>query len=355
MGRLRLAVVLLLLLIGLPCFAFHEGNTGYCEGCHALHEGEGGGVGSFLLRGVDAASTCLRCHAELGVHHNVLSDDGSSYTPGGDFFWLKQGYFWTEDGQARQSPGNSHGHSVMAAGYGLAVDGQTSVAPGGIYPAASLSCVSCHDPHGQSIGSGAEESGVNYRLLGGVGYSTAGVIFAEAAPIAVAPGYWTESDSNHVDYGSGMSEWCANCHGGMLGGAEARHPAGKAARFGADMASAYNAYVRSGDVSGSPASSYLALVPFERGVTDASRLDPTGAAGPEAGTANVMCLTCHRAHASPFRHAGRWDFSATFLVDSHPGPNDRGADGRNAYYGRDLVAEFGPYQRSLCNKCHVKD
>ena len=68
-----------------------------------------------------------------------------------------------------------------------------------------------------------------------------------------------------------------------------------------------------------------------------------------------MCLTCHRAHASAFRSIGRWDLSASHLADSHPGSEAGGAEARNSYYGRDIAAEFGPYQRSLCNKCHVQD
>ena len=134
--------------------------------------------------------------------------------------------------------------------------------------------------------------------------------------------------------------------------------AGEGARFSAQTAKVYWAYVRSGDFSGSAASSYLALVPFERGVSERDLLDPSSRFGPEAGVSNVMCLTCHRAHASAFDSIGRWDFSATLLARSHPRSGDDGAgpwDGWNSYYGRDVAAEFGPYQRSLCNKCHVQD
>ena len=31
-------------------------------------------------------------------------------------------------------------------------------------------------------------------------------------------------------------------------------------------------------------------------------------------------------------------------------PNDRDSD-----YGRDMAAQFGPYQRSFCNKCRPRD
>jgi hypothetical protein len=32
-----------------------------------------------------------------------------------------------------------------------------------------------------------------------------------------------------------------------------------------------------------------------------------------------------------------------------------GAVANADYYGRDIGIDFGDYQRSFCNKCHVKD
>lgn len=348
--------------------AFHEGGAGYCEGCHDLHgsaessqEPDGTPATSALLRGSDASSTCLGCHAETEEPHNILSQSGSAFTPGGDFYWLTRSYSWSENGLWLSSPADSHGHNVVAADYRLTADLRRSVAPGGGFLAENLSCISCHDPHGRSMGNGnggisGFESG-SYRLLGGRGYDRAGAEsgFLSDAPVAIAPSRWRETDGNHVDYGSGMSEWCANCHGSMQGGPDAQHPAGEDAAFSSWTASVYSAYLGSGDFSGSASFSYLALVPFERGVSDTSLLDTASTEGPEAGISNVMCLTCHRAHASAFRSIGRWDFQATFLVDSHPGSEAGAADARNSYYGRDIAAEFGPYQRSLCNKCHASD
>ncbi len=245
-----------------------------------------------------------------------------------------------------------------------------------------MSCVSCHDPHGRIPGNAAGRTPVgvsgsygetppegiaagNYRLLGGVGYegggSGSGVRFVQPAPVAVAnPADWRETDTNHPAYGSGMSEWCANCHAAMVSGGTGTvrsHPSGNEVKLGKEVAGSYNAYVKSGDLSGSRATAYFALVPFEHGTADISRLDPSSTEGPDEH-ANVMCLTCHRAHASAFASIGRWDFRATFLAKSHLQAGDSGAeetDLREAYYGRDIVAQFGPYQRSLCNKCHSKD
>ena len=80
------------LLSGLPpaADAFHEGGVGACEGCPDLHAS--GGQPEGLLRGSDPSSTCLRCHAEPLEPHNVMSDDGSSFPAGGDFYWLTRSY-----------------------------------------------------------------------------------------------------------------------------------------------------------------------------------------------------------------------------------------------------------------------
>ena len=96
-------------------------------------------------------------------------------------------------------------------------------------------------------------------------------------------------------------------------------------------------------------------MPFEWGTSDPTNLDPNSTQGPNA-TANVMCLTCHRAHASAFRAAGRWDFDAALLADSHPAAEDAGAGANDplySYYGRDIVAEFGSGQKPFCEKCHA--
>lgn len=330
-------------------FAFHEGQGQYCNGCHSIR--------SPIIRGSDPSSTCLRCHAELGMYYTVLSDEGSMFSPGGDFYWLRKTFTWEKGAITRRSEGDNHGHNILSYDYELYEDSTLPEAPGGTYPSASLSCISCHDPHERSSATG------NYRLLGGVGYDgvnfEGGIIFVNPAPIAAADAYdWTESDTRHVDYGSGMSEWCGNCHGGFLHNRN-MHPAGNDKTLSPRMISNYNMYVKTGNMGGSPSDAYLALVPFERGTTDVNLLDPWSTSGPGSeGNANVMCLTCHRAHASAFNNIGRWDFSATFLYDSHPQYGDDGATGNdvfNSYYGRDIVADFGEYQRQLCNKCHVQD
>lgn len=356
---------------------FHSGGVGSCSGCHLSHAATGA-VSPALLAS-DPSSICLNCHAGPGGAEtpSVFSFDGSALTPGGDFYWLTKTFSWP----GGSSPAARHGHNVAAKDFSLTVDPNKPQGSGGSYPAMQLSCISCHDPHGRSnggteagaaavsvSGSYGEEPDVgtsrgNYRLLGGVGYNRNGYSFIYPAPIArqnpALP--FAESDSSHVDYGKGMSEWCANCHSGIfssnhqVGGMGFVHPVGSNETLDGEIIADYNSYRKTGDLSGTAATAYLQFVPFERGTTAVQLLDPLSTVGPDSN-ATLSCLTCHRAHASAFRASGRWDFNAGLLVDSHPALGDSGAtasDVENSYYGRDIAVEFGAGQGPFCEKCHA--
>ena len=365
--------------------AFHNGGVGNCDGCHTMHSSEGFLITNpssrWLIKAADPSSICLNCHAGRGSPDmpHIASPDGSALSPGGDFYWLTKDFTWLNGA----SPGVRHGHNITAQDYGFTQDTTTTSAPGGTYLAADLSCTSCHDPHGKIKGgtghgirpvSGSGSYGGipspgttlgNYRLLGDSVYNggahTQGFTFIYDAPKAVQNRLlkFGEKDASHVAYGSGMSEWCANCHVSYLIAEHDKqrgfeHPAGNNEKLPSSVIDNYNAYVRTGDLSGAAATAYLQFVPFERGVTDLSLLDPTSTFGPDSNS-NVMCLTCHRAHASAFRAIGRWDFDAALLADSHPAAADIGVAGNDvlySYYGRDIASEFGLTQKPFCEKCH---
>jgi hypothetical protein len=172
-----------------------------------------------------------------------------------------------------------------------------------------------------------------------------------------------------VVYGTGMSEWCANCHGGIhlttgytSGQAGLKHPAGNTATLGA-IADNYNAYVKSGDLSGTIATSYNSLVPYEEQSTNLAdmltraKIDNSALSGPESSM-TVTCLSCHRAHASGFASMLRYDISEPLITDAagtfSPRSGYTDTDLEAAYYGRN-AAYFGVAQRVLCNKCHAMD
>lgn len=383
---LRFIALLFFFLSSLFCIqadaAFHSGGVGSCQGCHVGGHGTEGGVSYLsganlpLLKASDPSSICLNCHSGPGDSQSpsVFSFDGSALTPGGDFYWMTRTFSWT----GGTSPASSHGHNIVALDFGLTADPARIFSPGGNYPAAQLSCISCHDPHGRSDGgtrSGSAPVSVSgsygeqpapttvsgsYRLLGGASYTVGGYSFSNSYPLArqnpLLP--FAESDGSHVDYGNGISAWCANCHADIvdrehrIGDESFRHPSDET--LDQDHIDRYNSYVKSGDLSGTSVSAYLQFVPFERGQSDPQFLDPTSRLGPDSSS-SVNCLTCHRAHASAFRVAGRWDFDAPLLIDSHPTLGDSGAtasDVNNSYYGRDIATEFGPTQGQFCEKCH---
>lgn len=417
--------------------AFHEGGVAYCEGCHTMHNSRNGAsmvsggtqfVGkTYLLQGTDQSSTCLVCHGKGTGGYNVFTNASATVTPknwspGGDFGWIKLGdRSWTYP-RAGANVAQTRGHNIVAADKGIPADTRFTVAPGGVYPANQLHCSSCHDPHGKfrltlngyeanpgftkgapalsgaatkslpiaasgSYGEAptAEHAVGAYRLLAGVGYrpasvaDAAGIPFANDPPVAVAPSTYNRSEAvtdTRVAYGQGMSEWCANCHGAIHNEnypTALIHPAGNNAKLSAEVYQNYNAYVASGDMTGSFAAAYTSLVPFEAGTADTvALLAKTTSTEGAADTDNVSCLSCHRAHASAFESMTRWNNRSEFLTVegqyadySRPSTDGELAAGNIAWgytaaeyqaamYDRPAT-KFATFQRSLCNKCHAKD
>jgi hypothetical protein len=422
--RLRLAMALALALASRRADAFHSGGVGACEGCHTIHAKPGGNqAGPSLLIGSDPSSTCLSCHSASTLGPYQVFTTGLStgapprnYTPGGDFAWLTKSYNWIGPKGIETSPGEHHGHSVIALDFGLFLDSARSTAPGGTYPSDRLTCISCHDPHGRyrqnldgsvatrgspisasgSYGgtllaqpTGAAAVGV-YRLLGGAGYApkSAGSVvpFFSNPPVALAPQNYNQSERTaevRVAYGAGLSEWCQNCHASIHAGTQSntsgtfQHPVGATARLNAGGESAiYNNYVRTGVLTGTQLTSYTSMVPYEEGTVDRLSLaahavsDGSVTSGPFTGQENVMCLSCHRAHASGWDHGTRWNMPVSGTITfggSWPGWNATGdaalaanAQGRTvaetqaAMYDRDAKT-YAAYQKVLCNKCHAQD
>jgi predicted CXXCH cytochrome family protein len=413
--RLILHVALgALLLLGGPARAFHDGTVGQCEGCHVVH----GESGAYLLAANDASSVCLNCHGG-GVQnsHTVLTTSVMpgfapiNFGPAGDFAWLGKNFSWIDrKGAVNTSPGEDHGHNIVASQFGLVRDMTRSTAPGGLYPSDKLSCISCHDPHGRyrveaggavapsgdptmssgSYGAQATQAAAvgAYRLLAGSGYvpssNPLAPAFANNPPVAVAPSTWNRGErvsQTRVAYGSGMSEWCANCHSALhtpfavINPSPFMHPSGATAKLSqARITNIYNAYVKTGDLSGTQLTSYSSLVPYEEGSNDMSTLaqhansDGSASMGPSTGAENVMCLSCHRAHASGWDDAMRWNAKTDTLVvgGQWPGIDAAGnaagreyaqgrttAETRAAMYDRE-PSSFAAFQTSLCNKCHAK-
>ena len=411
------AAAFVLLLAGGTPQAFHSGGVAECGGCHSMHSPKPGGT--FLLVGTDASSACLTCHqnaADTGPSsYHVSTAPGSlgpgqaplQRSPGGDFGWIKKDYTFTVRGTTSTEDGDTHGHNIIAADFGYAVDGVSVTSPGGTFPSSQLACNSCHDPHGKyrrlsngsiaptgapilASGSYATSStpgytdppaatlalGV-YRLLAGAGYDKAAF---PGVPPAKAPSTYNRTEAvtqTRVAYGyaatadgsTAWGAWCATCHGEMHSIGNYVHPVDEALN---GTAALYNSYVKTGDLTGVAGTSFSSLAPFVENTKDYAVLashaknDDSFLNGP-ASSDRVSCLSCHRAHASGWEYALRWNMEGEFMtVNSlYPGTDStptvpqfaRGrlaAETQAAYYDRP-VTKFASYQRVFCNKCHAKD
>jgi hypothetical protein len=435
-SMLLVAVVAVVFGLSTTSFAFHSGGVAECEGCHSMHNSFEGsanvtgrtfaqGTGAYLLKANDQSGACLNCHnaadtAPSSYHistNGVTAYDSTSpveMTPGGDFAWLKKTMTFVVRGNTTTNDGARHGHNVIAADFGYVADDLLTAAPGGTYPAENLACSSCHDPHGRYrrfadnsyattglpiFNSGSYNNSANptagvsavgaYRILGGNGYQpkslTGSYAFtADPMDVVVASTYnrVETTDQTGIAYGKNTSEWCANCHTGMLqasytsGMAGLRHPAGNGAKLTADIVTNYNAYVSSGIMTNTnTAKAFSTLAPFATDTADRAVMKPqavTGTGGNSnhaaaAITDNAQCLSCHRAHATAFESMIRWNYAGNEFMTAadsagvaiYDTVNGKGTgysalQQQNAYYGRPATA-FGPNARSYCNKCHAKD
>jgi hypothetical protein len=321
-------------------------------------------------------------------------------SPGGDFGWLKKDYTWTAHGETETEDGSTHGHSIVALDKGYDADPVNTQAPGGTFSGSQLGCQSCHDPHGKgkrlndgsysTTGAPVYTTGSTgivpsvglavgtFNLLAYPGYLGASGVTWGGWPVAVRPSSYNRTEATtqtRVAYGRSASgntwgDWCGSCHAAIANetGLEGHpsHPIDETLPQG--IVDNYNNYVKSGQMDGifggTTPGPYTSLVPFAEGagstitvlashaVTNNSYLN-----GPSTSD-EVTCFSCHRAHASGWKHALRWNSEATFLVSGGAYvASDMGrtvAETQAAYYDRPATY-FGAYQRSLCNKCHAKD
>jgi len=390
--------------------AFHSGGVAECMGCHNIHDAKSS---SSLLAGSDVSSTCINCHGVSGASsYHIVTPDADmpagtppgNRTPGGDFGWLKKTYTYSpRTGTTTVDEGDRHGHNIVAADFGYAADATNLTAPGGNMDATLLSCNSCHDNHGKLrrlsdgsvavtgapiIASGSYNNSADpaagqsvgvYRLLRGTG-STAGTGGKTFSAVfnAVVPSTYNRTEATtatRVAYGAGISDWCSTCHPDMHSATSSKmtHPVNQG--LSALVVANYNAYIGSGNMTGTSATSYDSIVPFQTdNTTDYAVLkglsanDGSKTTGP-ATSDRVMCLSCHRAHATGWEYMTRWNNAGEFIaVDGvWPGTDSASTVAQAAKYSQGrTVAEtakayndkpmgYGSYQRSLCNKCHAKD
>jgi hypothetical protein len=344
---MRLTSTLLLLLIASffcdnMAWARSDDMKKPCVNCHTMHNSQSGNVipGNTAARGALLNNSCYGCHTGVNTGSTnaapkapkVLhlspalppsapykitgTEIGHDTLAGGDFGWVA-------------IPGNDlKGHNVE-----------------GIAPGATLTCAGSTGCHGNSAsiddltamyqthhavetaqpmdGSPLNES---YRLLDSVaGYEDPDYeLSVSSADHNQYKGIARNAESDNTS--SSISNFCARCHGNFHTGSNPSGISNDSSVFGVDPWIRHPtdyAMVITGDYAnyGGAGNAYNVATPL--GSSDVSA-PKTTVSGP--GDSVLVCVSCHRAHGSPYDYSLRWDYK------DWPG-------GANAYNG--------------CGDCHT--
>jgi predicted CXXCH cytochrome family protein len=264
---LALVVLLCLLRFG-RAGEYHSPDNSNCSDCHTTHNSAQGAPmrydgqaqpANVLLRAADPDQLCLQCHdgSNPQVPDVVAPIDYTSDPSGGGF----PSSWWEAT-----IPLRAH-----------VIGGDPLTPPGGSLPM-TLSCISCHDPHGNG----------SFRSLRldpartGVSLPVAAVDTVTSSGGNAAQVYAT----GNTKYRSGLAAWCGACHGTFHVGATGLGP--------------WLVHPQDRTLSTSPHADFDAW-----SGTFPNRIRVQTPIDDEVPSADdqVFCLSCHRAHGSPNRHA----------------------------------------------------
>jgi predicted CXXCH cytochrome family protein len=200
-----------------------------CAACHRAHTAKA----PYLLK-QSQETLCYTCHGASGTGSNEDVEDGVGYSGagrtgtkgalrGGGFKYALidsgnpsgNGYLGEIPTRATGAPVTSS-HSVDASEQMAWGNGEISASPN-YGKTVTLTCGSCHDPHGNG----------NYRILKPVPDESGakpGVTIADISTKAyTTTNYWRVEDENAPSFIANISAWCATCHTRYLASANSGH------------------------------------------------------------------------------------------------------------------------------------
>lgn len=312
--------------------------TGQCSNCHTMHYSQGGtqlsewgSSGPYKALTID---TCVGCHTGINTGSNTIPYVYSTTEPtygmdtlaGGNFYWVAQG------------GGDAKGHNVLGiADRDVELSGG---APGNPYSCSNSCHISLAHEHAvEGLGSGcggchlrpahhaidsdtvvgleqADDDGYYRFLSGHMSGNNHGV-----AGIEDSDWQYTKSAADHNEYlgweghlqyragfynlGHTMTAFCCGCHGDFheeqdSGSNWIRHPSDAVIPDSGEYAGAFGA-------EGGGTGTYDPLVPVAR-PSLSGWTEPGSSVTLGTGGDMVMCLSCHRAHGSPYYKIMRWDY-----------------------------------------------
>lgn len=320
------------LLLLLPAAIFGA-VSGPCGDCHTMHNSQDGDMVNLTSNPSLLRSSCIGCHqgfngsSPAGNTPFVLdlnmpnygatgTEVSTSTLAGGNFYWVSQGQ-------------EAKGHNV--AGLALSDSRHHNTPPGGSTLSGQLSCAGTNGCHGDRTvsneyasmkkshhgndGSGWQDGSTlssSYRFLNGVqGLEDTHFEYHPLAGSRHNKYYGIDRQSESENTTGTISDLCSQCHenfhegsgiaeGNWGTGVWLRHPT----NFDMSRALSSQEYDNYNDGTGTD-NPYSVISPVATSSTD-STLNTT--IYTQTDDAIVMCLSCHRAHGTPYDAILRWDY-----------------------------------------------
>jgi len=324
--------------------------TGACSDCHTMHNSQRGQAMARDYSSTDAGlvedaspnpalliSSCIGCHFDSGTTTIIANntpvvlnaqDPGSSALAGGNFYYSSAGPGGAYDKGHNVKNISPQESSPMDAPPGFKAG--VELPNGGTGPASwasQLTCAGTYGCHGNrgiadevksvfgahhqnvDIDSSSDAYKVynSYRFLYGI-RGAEDIDWEKTASGIDHNGYQGDSlygSTNTISY------LCSECHGNYhantnLGGSGSVGDSTPWLRHPADFA--FNG-VRGNNYAGSEYASYTTY----NVIAPVAESSPTTSDSVVNSGSIVMCLSCHRAHASPYFKMLRWDYKAGSL------------------------------------------
>jgi predicted CXXCH cytochrome family protein len=323
--------------------------TGLCANCHTMHNSQAGDLVTRNL--IDGQygdrinpnrallnTNCIGCHQGLNASGsltppNVLDINGPNYgttgtegntLAGGSFYWVSHNAATGHNVSGVAPPDNRLGN--LPPGQTVPLSGQlTCAGTTGCHGDRTVSgqiasMLTAHHNNDMTTWKDGSSLPASYRFLNGIqGLEDQQYEYLPGSGLAGAGHhnkYYGRDRINETDDAEGtISSVCAQCHGdfhngsgnlaaaSMGSGVWLRHPTDFDMAH-TDVDSEYRLY---GDSSGSGTNEYSVISP----VATANMSDSLNSTVfTENDDAIVMCLSCHRAHGTPYDAILRWDYKA---------------------------------------------
>ena len=299
--------------------------TGPCANCHTMHNSQGGSSMAVDETNVAATtayahltlSSCVGCHftqtsiiaPKINGAYNVNSTAGGTFLESGttgQFVASDAGVHNVLEGLATSSLGEDG--TFVGANDIPGLTGTMNHTYGSTNPN-DLTCAGADGCHGDATVTGNDAGIAGFHHGSKSGWRYLQIANGQAAVVGVGSSDWEAaqpSATNHNVYSSstsvGINKLCANCHPNFHGTANTqsgsqwiRHPTDNAIPAGWTAQVDYrdNPFAFADVTSMSATSAYTA----------------TGA--------QVACVSCHRAHGTPYDDILRWDYSTQVAGNGH--------------------------------------